>query len=52
MAAKPRKLTLKLYITGHTAVSRVATENLKKIMEEDFKGLYDLQVIDVLEHPQ
>lgn len=45
------KYLLKLFITGRTARSEHAIENLKKICEEELKGKYDLQVIDVLEMP-
>lgn len=43
---------LKLYITGRTARSEQAIENLKKICKEELADRYDLQVIDVLETPQ
>jgi circadian clock protein KaiB len=45
------KYLLKLFITGRTARSEHAIENLKKICEEELKGKYNLQVIDVLEMP-
>ena len=45
------KYLLKLFITGRTARSEHAIENLKKICEEELKDKYDLQVIDVLEMP-
>jgi circadian clock protein KaiB len=46
------KFRLRLYITGKTPKSERAVTNLKKIFEEDLKGLYELQIIDVLEFPQ
>ncbi|MCF8268273.1 MAG: circadian clock protein KaiB [Ignavibacteriales bacterium] len=46
------KFLLKLYITGTTARSFKAIENLKKICGEEFNDKYDLQIIDVLESPQ
>ena len=45
------KYLLKLFITGRTARSEHAIENLKKICEEELKDRYDLQVVDVLEMP-
>jgi circadian clock protein KaiB len=45
------KYLLKLFITGRTARSEHAIENLKKICEKELKGKYNLQVIDVLEMP-
>jgi circadian clock protein KaiB len=46
------KLLLKLYVTGHTANSERAIDNLKQTLEEQLKGLYTLKVIDVLKNPQ
>ena len=46
------KYILKLYITGHTATSRHALSNVKKICESELQDEYDLQVIDVLKDPQ
>lgn len=42
---------LKLYVTGRTPRAERAIENLKRICEEDLRGRYDLQVIDILEQP-
>jgi circadian clock protein KaiB len=52
MNAKTRQVVLRLYITGQTASSRIAMENLQKIIDEELMGIYELQVIDVLKHPQ
>ena len=46
------KCILKLYVTGKTDNSEKAISNLKAILETELKGLYTLEVIDVLEHPQ
>jgi circadian clock protein KaiB len=46
------KYILELYITGHTPRSEHAIENLRRICEEDLQGQYEMQVVDVLEHPQ
>lgn len=43
---------LKLYITGHTSRSVRAIHNLRRICEEELAGRYQLQIIDVLDHPQ
>ena len=45
-------LHLKLYISGRTKSSERAIATLKRICEEDFAGKYELEVIDVLEHPE
>ncbi len=46
------KFKLRLYVTGKTPKSERAISNLKEICERDLKGLYELQIIDVLEQPQ
>lgn len=46
------KFKLRLYVTGKTSKSERAISNLKEICERDLKGLYELQIIDVLEKPQ
>ena len=45
------KFLLKLYVTGKTANSRRAIENLKSVLETEIKGLYTLKIIDVLKYP-
>jgi len=52
MTATDRRVVLRLYITGHTVNSRAATDNLRRIIDEELLGMYELEVIDVLEHPQ
>ena len=46
------KYLLKLYITGKTPRAAVAISNLKRICAEELGGRYELEIIDVLEHPQ
>ena len=46
----PVKYVLKLYVTGLTPRSQDAVKNLKKILNEDYKGVYSLRVIDVVKH--
>jgi circadian clock protein KaiB len=46
------KFVLKLYVTGKTPRAEQAINNLRRICEEDLRGQYELQIIDVLEHPQ
>jgi circadian clock protein KaiB len=43
---------LKLYVTGRTPRTMRAIANLQRICDEDLHGLYELQIIDVLEDPQ
>lgn len=43
---------LRLYVAGQTPKSLAAFANLKKICEEHLAGQYDIEVIDLLKHPQ
>jgi circadian clock protein KaiB len=43
---------LRLYIAGKTPKSVTALLNLKKYCEEHLKGKYQIEVIDLLLHPQ
>lgn len=43
---------LRLYIAGQTPNSIAAIANLKKICEDQLRGKYRIEVIDLLEKPQ
>jgi circadian clock protein KaiB len=43
---------LKLYVTGTSPRAEVAIANLRRICEQELRGEYQLEIIDVLEHPQ
>ena len=43
---------LRLYVAGRTAKSVTALENLKKICDEHLAGRYQIEVVDLLVHPQ
>jgi circadian clock protein KaiB len=43
---------LRLYIAGQTPNSVTAIANLKRICEEQLKGKYRIEVVDLLEKPQ
>ena len=43
---------LKLYVTGTSPRAQVAIANLRRICEQELRGQYQLEIIDVLEHPQ
>jgi circadian clock protein KaiB len=47
-----QKYLLKLSITGRTARSQRAIDNLRRICEDDLAGRYAMEVIDVLDRPQ
>ena len=46
------KWLLRLYIAGKTSRAVSALDNLKLICEDQLKGKYSLEVIDLLKHPQ
>ena len=53
--AKPRKpevFKLRLYVAGQTAKSIRAFANLKVLCDEHLEGRYQIEVIDLLEHPE
>ena len=43
---------LRLYVTGMTARSTEAFASIKAICEERLQGRYELEVIDIYQHPQ
>jgi circadian clock protein KaiB len=45
------KYVLRLYITGITPKSTQAIQNVRKICEENLKGRYELEVIDIYQQP-
>src|SRR4029450_4490495 len=51
-AVKPRVHKLRLYVAGQTPKSIRAFANLKGLCEEHLKGSYQIEVIDLLKHPQ
>ena len=48
---KKGKYILRLSISGASSRSALAIENLKKICEEYLQGRYELEVIDLFQHP-
>jgi circadian clock protein KaiB len=42
---------LRLFITGTTARSARAIANLRRVCEQRLNGRYDLEVIDIYQHP-
>ena len=43
---------LRLYVAGRSAKSVAAFSYLRKICEEHLAGRYNIEVIDLIEHPQ
>lgn len=52
MAKVTPKYELRLYIAGNTPRSVTALKNLKKYCEQHLKGIYEIEVIDLLVNPQ
>lgn len=52
MSLLKKTYVLKLYVAGNTPNSIRALKTLNAILEEEFKGVYALKVIDVLKNPQ
>jgi circadian clock protein KaiB len=50
--AKNDKWVLRLYVAGQTPKAITAFNNLKSICEEQLKGKYHIDVIDLLKNPQ
>ena len=49
---KPRVYKLRLYVAGQTPKSLRAFANLKVLCEAHLKGRYQIEVVDLLEHPR
>ncbi|HCA80943.1 MAG TPA: circadian clock protein KaiB [Bacteroidetes bacterium] len=50
--SRSTKWLLRLYVAGQTLKSVTAFNNLKIICEEQLKGQYSIEVIDLLKNPQ
>jgi circadian clock protein KaiB len=51
-AKATEKYVLRLYVTGMTPKSINAIQNIRKICEENLKGRYELEVIDIYQQPE
>jgi circadian clock protein KaiB len=51
-AGKPEVFKLRLYVAGQTPKSVRAFANLKVLCDEHLKGRYQIEVIDLLVHPE
>jgi circadian clock protein KaiB len=49
---KPEVWKLRLYVAGQTPKSIRAFANLKALCEGHLKGRYQIEVVDLVEHPQ
>jgi circadian clock protein KaiB len=46
------KYILTLYVTGTSPRTKIAIDNLNRICAQELDGQYELEIVDVLEHPQ
>lgn len=49
--ARDARYVLRLYVTGMTPRSTQAVATIKAVCEEHLAGRYDLEVIDIYQHP-
>ena len=50
--SEPVRYKLRLFITGQTPRSTRAIENMHRICEENLKGQYDVEIVDVYQDPE
>ncbi len=50
--SKTRRLHLRLYVAGHAPNSLRAVASIRMICDEHFPAAHDLEIVDMLEHPQ
>jgi circadian clock protein KaiB len=50
--AKSENWELRLYVAGQSPRSVAAFSNLKRICEEHLPGRYNIEVVDLVKHPQ
>jgi circadian clock protein KaiB len=50
-ARRPDRYVLRLYVTGLTKRSMRAIANLRLICESRLRGRYELEVVDIYQHP-
>lgn len=48
----PQTYLLRLFVTGTSPRAEMAIANLRRICEQELRGQYELEIIDVLQHPQ
>jgi circadian clock protein KaiB len=49
---QPKQWQLRLYVAGQTPKSVTAFANLKRLCEEHLAGLFEIEVIDLIENPR
>ena len=49
---KRERYVLRLYVTGMTPRSTAALTTIKELCEQHLKGRYELEVVDIYQHPE
>ncbi len=54
LASRPAadRYLLRLFVTGSTPRSARAIQNIRAVCDEKLRGQYDLEVIDIYQHPE
>ncbi|OLN28907.1 Circadian oscillation regulator KaiB [Desulfovibrio sp. DV] len=47
-----QKYVLRLYVAGMTPRSREAITSIKKLCEEHLQGRYEIEILDIYQHPE
>ena len=50
--AEEERYSLHLYVAGTTSRSMLAVKNIRRLCERYLAGNYDLEVIDIYQHPE
>jgi circadian clock protein KaiB len=51
VVVKQPRYVLRLFVTGTTSRSARAIANLRRVCEQRLRGEYDLEVVDIYQHP-
>ena len=46
------KYCFRLYVAGASLNTRLAIANIRRYCDENFQGGYELEIIDIFEHPE
>ncbi len=49
---RSQKYIFRLYVSGMTPRSTRAVENIRRLCEENLKGRYELEVVDIFKNPE
>ena len=52
LESQPGRYRLRLFVSGSTPRSTRAIQNIRALCEANLRGRYDLEVIDIYQHPE